>query len=66
MKRFFALLTALLLLCTFSVGAETYQKFQHYFFGTFDTIITVIGYTKTADEFRPFAELVENKMYRYH
>lgn len=66
MKRFFALLTVLLLLCTFSAGAETYQKFQHYFFGTFDTIITVIGYTKTADEFRPFAELVENKMYRYH
>lgn len=66
MKRFLSVLTALMLFCSFGASAEEYQKFQHYFFGTFDTIITVIGYTKTADEFRPFSELVESEMRRYH
>lgn len=66
MKRFLALLTVLVLLFAAVAQAEEYQKFQHYFFGTFDTIITLIGYTRTADEFRPFSELVESEMRRYH
>ena len=66
MKRFLSMLTALMLLFSFGASAEEYQKFQHYFFGTFDTIITVIGYARSADEFRPFAELAEAEMRRYH
>ena len=66
MKRFLCMLLAALFLFSGCASAETYQKFQHYFFGTFDTFITLIGYTKTADEFRTYADLTETEMRRYH
>lgn len=66
MKRFICILLAALLLFSCGAGAEGYQKFQHYFFGTFDTIITLIGYTQTADEFRVYSDLAESEMRRYH
>jgi len=67
MKRFAAVLLALMLLCSLlpAQGAE-YQKFQHYFFGTFDTIITLIGYTEDAETFGRYAALAESEMRRYH
>lgn len=67
MKRFLLILmTLIILLPSCCVQAESYQKYQHYFFGTFDTIITLIGYTKTPEEFQTFAELTEKEMRRYH
>jgi len=67
MKRFFLVLMALMfLLPSCCVQAESYQKFQHYFFGTFDTIITLIGYTQTPEEFQQYAALTESEMRRYH
>lgn len=67
MKRIAAVLLALMLLCSSlpAQGAE-YQKFQHYFFGTFDTIITLIGYTEDAETFGRYAALTESEMRRYH
>lgn len=67
MKRLIALLLTLLVVlsaCT-SLG-ESYQKFQHYFFGTFDTIITLIGYAKDEATFQTYASLAESRMRRYH
>ena len=67
MKRFATVLLALLLLCSvLPAQGATYQKFQHYFFGTFDTIITLIGYTEDAETFGRFAALTESEMRRYH
>lgn len=67
MKRFTALLLCLLLVlpCCACQG-ESYQKFQHYFFGTFDTIITLIGYETDEAAFQPHAALAEERMRRYH
>lgn len=67
MKRILSVLLALtMLIAGCGAQAESYQKFQHYFFGTFDTIITIIGYAKTAEEFQHYAKLAESEMYRYH
>ncbi len=68
MKRRFLALLLVLLLCTASACAQStvYEKHQHYFFGTFDTIITLIGYTQTAAEFDEYARLAETEMIRYH
>lgn len=67
MKRVLSLLLVLLLLLpVFGAHGESYQKNQHYFFGTFDTIITLIGYTKDAAEFQTYAQLAESSMRRYH
>lgn len=68
MKRsFLAILLALMLLVSTSCAQEvTYTKYQHYFFGTFDTIITLLAYTETEDEFKTYAKLAEDEMIRYH
>lgn len=66
MKRLLALVLVLLLLPVFGAQGESLQKFQHYFFGTFDTIITLIGYTKDAQTFETYAKLTEAEMRRYH
>ena len=67
MKRILSLMLVLLLLFpAVSACGDTYQKHQHYFFGTFDTIITLIGYTKDAETFQKYAGLAESEMTRYH
>lgn len=57
---------ALLVLPICSVQAEGYQKYQHYFFGTFDTVVSLIAYTDSAESFQTYAELAESEMQRYH
>lgn len=62
-------LLAFLLIITLLVStscAQAAEKFQHYFFGTFDTIITLIGYTTTEAEFNEYAAIAENGMIHYH
>lgn len=68
MKRCFLAVCLTLMLVVSSSCAQqvTYEKHQHYFFGTFDTIITLIAYTQSADEFQTYAKLAEAEMYRYH
>lgn len=67
MKRLTALLLGLLLLLPSCASqGESYQKFQHYFFGTFDTMITLIGYEKDEASFLAHAALAEERMRRYH
>jgi len=66
-SRFLALLLSALLITTSACAQQTtYEKYQHYFFGTFDTIITLIGYTESAEEFETYAQLAESEMIRYH
>lgn len=67
MKRMLSLLLVIIMLTpVFAAQGETYQKNQHYFFGTFDTVITLIGYTKNGQEFQAYAQLAEAEMRRYH
>ncbi len=68
MKRFLSLLLVLLLCssCASQGQAETYQKYTHRFWGTFDTLITLIGYAEDDATFREYAQLAESEMKRYH
>ena len=65
--RIFALLLVLMLLLTGCVSAETeYQKFSGTFFGSFDTITTVIGYAQDKATFDSAFADVSNMFARYH
>ena len=59
-------LIALLLTSSACAQQPVYEKHQFYFFGTFDTVITMIGFTQSADEFNTYAKLAEAEMNRYH
>ena len=67
MKRLFSLLLLLTMFLSSCASAENeYQKYTHRFFGTFDTIITLIGFTADEAEFQKYAALAEAEMTRYH
>jgi len=67
MKSILAVLLSLMMLLSGCVYAEeTYQKYTHRFFGTFDTIITLTAYTADEETFQKYASLAEDEMLRYH
>lgn len=67
MKRLFSLFLVLSLLLSGCAAAEDQaQKYTHRFFGTFDTIITLIGFTSDEAEFQKYAALAEAEMTKYH
>lgn len=45
---------------------EEYTKYSDSFFDTFDTIVQVIGYTKTEEEFDSYAEKIEIRFRELH
>ena len=69
MKKIIAIIVSALLVLSLAVGCgstqdpETpeiqYTKYQAQFFNSFDTIIQIIGYTETEEEFDRYAQLAE-------
>ena len=68
MKRFALVLVVIMLLplCASCAEEAVYQKYTHRFFGTFDTIMTLVAYTETEAEFQEYASLAQSEMLRYH
>lgn len=67
MKRLLCLLLCLMLLPTLSAcGEETLTRYSYSFFGTFDTIIMLIGYAPDKDTFDQAAALCEREFQRLH
>jgi len=68
MKRFLLSIALCLTMVVSSSCAQqvSYEKRQHYFFGTFDTVITLIAYTQSEDEFKTYSDIAESEMIRYH
>ncbi|MEG0853704.1 MAG: FAD:protein FMN transferase [Angelakisella sp.] len=58
-----ALLTALLLIggCAQKPAEPQYQKYQMQFFGAFDTVIQLVGYTTTEQEFTEYADYTQKR-----
>ncbi len=66
MKKNILILVLLISLLMPSVHAEAYQKYSHVFFGTFDTVITIIGYAKDKASFDKSAKYAEELFFKYH
>lgn len=45
---------------------KEYTKYSDSFFDTFDTIVQVIGYTKTEDEFNSYVKKIESRFQELH
>lgn len=69
MKRIIAILLSLMCILTLA-GCEQkspfegYSKYRYQFYGTFDTMVEVVAYAKTDEEFQYFATVLENR-YKY-
>ena len=68
MKR---ILTGFLILCllftsSVSLGQASYNKYSYVFFGTFDTVITILGYARDKETFDRVALEAEKDFQRYH
>lgn len=59
-------LCAALLLSGCATGAETYTKYSTTFFGTFDTVVQIIGYAKDQATFDRVAAQAQAQFERYH
>ncbi|MBR6693830.1 MAG: FAD:protein FMN transferase [Clostridia bacterium] len=65
MKRFFALLSALLMLLTL-YGCDSARRFQRTFIDYFDTAITIIGYEENESDFNECCNEIEKQLKEYH
>ena len=66
MKKLIALLTAVFLLlpgCGVQKTPDTgYTKYSAQFYGTFDTVVQIVGYCKTEEEFSRYAGQIKSRM----
>ena len=66
MKKLIALLTAMFLLlpgCGVQKTPDTgYTKYSAQFYGTFDTVVQIVGYCKTEEEFLRYAGQIKSRM----
>ena len=66
MKNLIALLTAVFLLlpgCGVQKTPDTgYTKYSAQFYGTFDTVVQIVGYCKTEEEFSRYAGQIKSRM----
>lgn len=67
MKRICSLcLAACVALALFSGCGAKSQKFQYQFFDTFDTLIQVVGYAQSQEEFDAYAQLAHEEFRRFN
>ncbi len=71
MKKIISLTIALALVISSLVGCQTndqkeYTKYSDTFFNAFDTMIQIIGYTETEEEFNSYFEKVESRFMYLH
>ncbi len=68
MKRAFAVLILVCILLTSSglAAQPAYRKYSYVFFGTFDTVITILGYAQDKAVFDRAAKDAEAAFQRYH
>ena len=45
---------------------QSYEKYSYNFLGTFDTVIQVVGYAKTEEEFNMYAQKINERMMELH
>ena len=69
MKRNMSIILIVLLIATVLAGCDRgtkYQKYSSNFFGTFDTVTQVIGYTESEEEFSDYMTIIQERMTELH
>lgn len=72
MKRTIALVTAAVLLASAAAGCRMespengYVKYSDTFFGTFDTMTQVVGYTRSEEEFKAYFDKIRTRFEELH
>lgn len=69
MKRKFSIILVLFGIILISTGCSNkikYEKYSDSFFETFDTVITVVGYTESEEEFKSYMEKIEDRFLQLH
>ena len=66
MRKAFIFIFAAILILSLTSCTNSMQQYQTEFFGTFDTVVSVIGYAESKDQFTETAELVFNEFDRYN
>lgn len=67
MKKAIPIILAIVLASGIFTGCKKtpeYNKYTDSFFDTFDTVVTVVGYTKTEEEFNSYFEKIQRKFER--
>lgn len=59
----FTILISILSGCT---NKPSYTRYTETFFDTFDTVIQVVGYTETEDEFRNYTQIMHERLLELH
>lgn len=69
MKRNISILLIIILTISILSGCSReaeYQKYSANFFGTFDTVTQVIGYTQSEEEFSEYISMIQGRMTELH
>lgn len=69
MKRIISIILIVILATTSLVGCTNepgYTKYSETFFGSFDTIIQIVGYTETEEEFKSYMTQIEDRFMELH
>lgn len=70
MKRTVSVIVLTILIASLLSGCQTerkeYTRYNDSFFGAFDTITQVLGYTKTEDEFNSYVKKIESRFQELH
>ncbi len=70
MKKIVSAIVSIILVASLlsgcQMGQKEYVRYDDNFFGTFDTIVQIIGYTKTEDEFDSYVEKINSRFQELH
>ncbi|MEG0899611.1 MAG: FAD:protein FMN transferase [Oscillospiraceae bacterium] len=66
MKKTISFLLIMLILTSCSENAAKYKKYSFSFMDTFDTVVQMVGYAKSKEEFDEYAEFAHNEFSYYH
>ncbi|MDR7870976.1 MAG: FAD:protein FMN transferase [Tissierellaceae bacterium] len=67
MKKTIAMTLVIIMVLSTLVGCtETYTKYDYTFYGSFDTIMQVVAYTKNEKEFSNYMKILEERFFELH
>ncbi len=63
---YYILLASVVMASACTAQAVGYRKFQREFYNTFDTVVVVVAYARSQQEFDALSDIVQSRMLRFH